>query len=309
MGVGAGTIPCCRQRSALKGPPLALHLFQTFCWRSLQTDKHTLGYKYVCVSLCVCVCVCVCVLLLWLSGCVRGWLTHGLNSSGSCGVPELQRVNKHFPPPLSSGQSQLCGGRHQTYFTQVFTGVCVCVCVCVCGLSPRPGRAAPEPAGPHVYSNKAPSRPAGEASPRSRCSLTRRLLYRWSGSPRQHTGIQDDEENSLTSDIFHTVPEKKIRSACEVSGFLSLLNVEIGEFNSAPKDAVASETRSIYYVRHEKGEHASMEGTWQRTSEDRLSRLRTFLSYHGSIEPSIWAISAVLSSIRLPLHSCHRNKE
>lgn len=59
----------------------------------------------------------------------------------------------------------------------------------------------------------------------------------------------------------------------------------------------------------EKGDDASMEGTWQRTSEDRLSRLRTFLSYQGSIKPSIWAISAVLSSVRLPLHSWHRNME
>lgn len=130
--------------------------------------------------------------------------------------------------------------------------MCVCVCfrVCVCGLSPRPGRAAPEQAGLHVYNNKAPSRPAGEASPRSRCSPTRRLLYRWSGSQRQHTGIQDDEDNNLTSDNFHTVPEKKTRLVCEVSRFLSLLNLEIVEFNSAPKDAVTSETRSIYYVGH-----------------------------------------------------------
>lgn len=53
----------------------------------------------------------------------------------------------------------------------------------------------------------------------------------------------------------------------------------------------------------------NMESTWQRTSGDRLSRLRTFLSYQGSIAPNIWAMSVVLvlSFTTLPLDSC-RNK-
>lgn len=47
--------------------------------------------------------------------------------------------------------------------------------------------------------------------------------------------------------------------------------------------------------------------TWQRTSEDRLSRLRTFLSYHESIRPSMWAIS-VESSNTPPLHSWNNTR-
>ncbi|TNN59094.1 hypothetical protein EYF80_030728 [Liparis tanakae] len=41
-----------------------------------------------------------------------------------------------------------------------------------------------------------------------------------------------------------------------------------------------------------------------RTSEDRLSRLRTFLSYQGSLRPSSRAMSVLRSSGTPPLDSC-----
>ena len=34
-------------------------------------------------------------------------LTHGLDGSCSCSVPQLQGVDEHLSPPLSTGQCQL----------------------------------------------------------------------------------------------------------------------------------------------------------------------------------------------------------
>lgn len=164
------------QGLVLEVQPLVPHQCQTFCWQHLQKEHKAKLDAHV--QKCV---------FAWMVSLLSNYRHHRLISE--CDSPmaftalapavcpsSRDWINTSLllsPPTRVSCAEEGSIHGYCVLCMPVYVSVCVCVCARMNLLWPQPGKAAPEQAGLHVCSNKAPSQPAVAAAPYRRCCTIR----------------------------------------------------------------------------------------------------------------------------------------